>query len=580
MGIQINGITDTISATDGGLAVSGQQLTGVTDINASGIVTATQVNVGTGVTIHSTNGVQVGGNLVHSTGLNINQINVTGIVTANQGYIVGTGASVFSPTANTLALGTNGSERIRITSAGLVGIGVLSPSSVLDLNGSLSISGKTTDVGAARITHHTNNYFYVRGGTAGAILSDQSGNNTVRVENSGSILFETNNGSERARIDSSGRLLIGTSASIGNNDIVLAATGNGNNFGAAAFRANANGAEINLYKSRSSTVGTNTVVQSGDTIAQFDFKGADGTNYITAASIISQVDGTSGTNDMPGRLIFSTTADGASSPTERLRIDNQGRLGLNITTQSTNPDRCFIFGSASDKYALHLSMQNNAPSGSANLSALRIDGYGGRGQGVYYGGQIDVSQIDVGTCYGLYSKVTGIYGEQFAVYGEISKDLGAFTSAFGFFSRVVTSGSGGTAYLYFGQDNTTTRFYVLQNGGIGNFQANNVNLSDRNAKKDISPASNTWDCIKQWEIVNYRYKDQPDDADLNLGVIAQQVAESCPEVITVFEEAKDDHPEKLGVKEQQMYWMAIKALQEAQQRIETLEAKVATLESK
>lgn len=332
MGIQINGITDTISATDGGLAVSGQQLTGVTDINASGIVTATQVNVGTGVTIHSTNGVQVGGNLVHSTGLNINQINVTGIVTANQGYIVGTGASVFSPTANTLALGTNGSERIRITSAGLVGIGVLSPSSVLDLNGSLSISGKTTDVGAARITHHTNNYFYVRGGTAGAILSDQAGNNTVRVENSGSILFETNNGSERARIDSSGRLLIGTSASIGNNDIVLAATGNGNNFGAAAFRANANGAEINLYKSRSSTVGTNTVVQSGDTIAQFDFKGADGTNYITAASIISQVDGTSGTNDMPGRLIFSTTADGASSTTERMRVDSAGRILGNNTS--------------------------------------------------------------------------------------------------------------------------------------------------------------------------------------------------------------------------------------------------------
>jgi len=35
----------------------------------------------------------------------------------------------------------------------------------------------------------------------------------------------------------------------------------------------------------------------------------------------------------------------------------------------------------------------------------------------------------------------------------------------------------------------------------------------------------------------------------------------------------------MGVKEQQMYWMAIKALQEAQVRIEALEAKVAALES-
>jgi hypothetical protein len=54
-------------------------------------------------------------------------------------------------------------------------------------------------------------------------------------------------------------------------------------------------------------------------------------------------------------------------------------------------------------------------------------------------------------------------------------------------------------------------------------------------------------------------------------------------VITIFQEAKeatDDAPaqeERLGVKEQQMYWMAIKALQEAQARIEALEADVAQL---
>ena len=31
---------------------------------------------------------------------------------------------------------------------------------------------------------------------------------------------------------------------------------------------------------------------------------------------------------MPGRLVFSTTADGASSPTERMRIDSAGRVGI------------------------------------------------------------------------------------------------------------------------------------------------------------------------------------------------------------------------------------------------------------
>jgi hypothetical protein len=134
-------------------------------------------------------------------------------------------------------------------------------------------------------------------------------------------------------------------------------------------------------------------------------------------------------------------------------------------------------------------------------------------------------------------------------------------------------------------DSTGVRFSARSNGGIANYSGNNVNLSDINAKKDIAPADGTWDCLKEWEIVNFRYKDQPDDADLNLGVIAQQVAESCPEVITVFQEAKEAtetepaQEERLGVKDQQMMWMAIKALQEAQLRIEALEAEVTALKA-
>jgi hypothetical protein len=56
--------------------------------------------------------------------------------------------------------------------------------------------------------------------------------------------------------------------------------------------------------------------------------GSDGTTLLTAAEIIAEVDGTPGANDMPGRLVFSTTADGASSPTQRMRIDRSGALSL------------------------------------------------------------------------------------------------------------------------------------------------------------------------------------------------------------------------------------------------------------
>ena len=160
------------------------------------------------------------------------------------------------------------------------------------------------------------------------------------------------------------------------------------------------------------------------------------------------------------------------------------------------------------------------------------------------------------------------------------------SAPYGITVRHVAATPNNTSNQFFlAEDTSGTKVEFRSNGGLANYSANNANLSDRNAKKDISPAADTWNCLKDWEIVNYRYKDQSDDADLNLGVIAQQVAESCPEVITIFQEAKEateDAPaqeERLGVKEQQMYWMAIKALQEAQIRIEQLEAKVAALET-
>ena len=69
---------------------------------------------------------------------------------------------------------------------------------------------------------------------------------------------------------------------------------------------------------------TQTTVEDADELGVLSFQGSDGTNFVRAASIKATVDGTPGTSDMPGRLVFSTTADGASSPTERMRINSLG----------------------------------------------------------------------------------------------------------------------------------------------------------------------------------------------------------------------------------------------------------------
>jgi hypothetical protein len=90
-----------------------------------------------------------------------------------------------------------------------------------------------------------------------------------------------------------------------------------------------------LAKSRGTIVGSNTIVQSGDSPGQISFQGNDGTEFVEAARITSLIDGTPGANDMPGSLTFGTTADGASSPTERMRIDSSGNVQIGKTSNST-----------------------------------------------------------------------------------------------------------------------------------------------------------------------------------------------------------------------------------------------------
>jgi hypothetical protein len=91
---------------------------------------------------------------------------------------------------------------------------------------------------------------------------------------------------------------------------------------------------VNIARSTSGTIGSFTTSPSG-TASGIKFFFDDGTAFIRGASIDAAVDGTAGTNDMPGRLVFSTTADGGTVPTERMRIDSVGDVGIGTTTPVT-----------------------------------------------------------------------------------------------------------------------------------------------------------------------------------------------------------------------------------------------------
>jgi len=123
-------------------------------------------------------------------------------------------------------------------------------------------------------------------------------------------------------------------------------------FGMVQNSNDADGAPLIFGKSRGTSAAATTIVQDGDILGRIEFQGMDGADLETGASIFGQVDGTPGANDMPGRLVFNTTADGAHSATERMRITHEGNVQIGTTTD--RPDNYSGSGSGTEFSTLGL----------------------------------------------------------------------------------------------------------------------------------------------------------------------------------------------------------------------------------
>ena len=91
---------------------------------------------------------------------------------------------------------------------------------------------------------------------------------------------------------------------------------------AAAF-----GAHSIFLRSRN-TQAAPAIVQDNDSIVRIVAAGFDGTDYAESAEIQIEIDGTPGSNDMPGRILFLTSPDGTQVPIEALRIDSSQVITL------------------------------------------------------------------------------------------------------------------------------------------------------------------------------------------------------------------------------------------------------------
>jgi hypothetical protein len=117
----------------------------------------------------------------------------------------------------------------------------------------------------------------------------------------------------------------------------------------------------------------------------------------------------------------------------------------------------------------------------------------------------------------------------------------------------------------------TTRVNIYGNGNIQNTNGSYGSLSDERLKENIVDATPKLEKLNQVRIVNFNIKD---DEQKQIGVVAQELEQIFPGMIEENQEGMK------GVKYSVFVPMLIKAIQEQQQMIETLQAKVAALEAR
>ena len=184
---------------------------------------------------------------------------------------------------------------------------------------------------------------------------------------------------------------------------------------------------------------------------------------------------------------------------------------------------------------------------------------------------------------------------------DSSGGLGVGDTPFATTRLTLKAPASGNQYMVYGKNGAGTNVLIIAgDGSITNYYGSYGTISDENLKQNIVNANSQWNDIKSLQIKNYKLKSDvelnPETAPNLLGVIAQDLESSnMSGLVSVQNEVlwseNDELPEGVNVgdikepshksvKYSVLYMKAVKALQEAMERIETLEARITALENK
>jgi hypothetical protein len=268
-------------------------LTGTASININGTVGATTPAAGAFTTLSAT-GV---------TTVQAGTAALPAIITSGD-----TNTGFWFPAADTLAASTAGSERLRITSAGNVGIGNAAPSHTLTVG-----SASAADFVIA-----------LRGGVGGFFGWDDSANTTIlQAPSTRSLSFQVNSdsfsaGTEAMRITSAGNVGIGTTAPVNRLSI---SDSNATAYTSTGATAVPVGAILTVANASNTDGGL-----SGISLGANQAAGTAGLTYICNVS---------STGSLAGNLVFGRRT-GSATYAETMRINTAGNVGIGTITPDAN----------------------------------------------------------------------------------------------------------------------------------------------------------------------------------------------------------------------------------------------------
>ncbi len=407
-GVEITGTTDTDQLNVSGVSTLG----GKVRINNTDLTTSSSADE---LIIGDTSGNR--GLTIFSGTSNTGNIFFADTSTTGVGNRMGT--ITYDHSDNYMRFSTSGNqEKLRIVSDGKVGIGLTNPDGQLHISSGTSGDCRVYIEADADNNAEGDNPFIIfknDGGIENASVwcgntdggtNDNSLNLSASTSVNGGIRFFTGDtdgdwetADERVRITPDGELLINAVTERSYVDGAgftqtpkLQVESNSNVDTAISLRYNSGGGAVGR---RASFIFARTAdgsaVSNNSVLGEVLFMGEGNSTLEKAASIRAEVDETPGTNDMPGRLIFSTSADGSDSPTERLRIDKDGKVGIG-TDLTTTPSSTLTVAPHNSASGRNISIYTsgavgnkaglffNSTSGTGNLAEIQAE-YKGTNEG-------------------------------------------------------------------------------------------------------------------------------------------------------------------------------------------------------